>query len=625
MPYWLVAIPLLVFVFAGYWALVERAHQLHSLARKERAARLATFSVHLEREVTKELDKLFEEVSRSEEFEELVLPPWALTVLVYDKSGLIHPRVDYGPTETESLPAELSEWHLRAERFEQEEDGFEQALLSFQQAALVATSNGARAQAIMGSLRCLRRMGEFDRALEEAKRLIELYGSYESPLGVSYRLLAQELIVSIHIDRAKVSLTDFNRAGQSLLSFAKDIILNNHKLSEETLVFYEDLLTDLVKRLKEKSTENKASQDEIFRRLAFWSSAEAKQLSSVQWQTFAPKHSLKASLEKGYLLATRYGRQSIVLYIDGHRVAQYLNELVSQDDIVVRVRQGGHQLSSLSGLVIDAPVVRDDTGGLVPSLSFLALLAFLAITGIFVLRNRTNRAIEVARERSAFLARFSHELKTPLTSMRLLTEGMVEGHVTNNEKREKHLRLVAQESARLERLLQNVFMYSRSSQEELGDWTEGREQDLDELVQESLSLFTALHGAELFNYEPSYYPLTVKVDGDGLKRAIINILDNALRYSPEGKAIDIKTAKVGEDCLLTIRDHGVGIADSNEMKIFTPFFSTEKSNKGLGLGLHICQQIVIRNGGKVGYDKPNDGQGASFTITLPHYKEWVEK
>ena len=625
LPYWLVTIPLLVLVFAGYWALVERAYQLRSLAQKERAARLLGVSVHLERELTKELDEVFEIVSRSEDLDELDLPPWRLAVLVYDKSGLLYPKVDYDPIKKESEPTELSQWQLRAERFEQEEGSLRQALLSYQQAALVASSNGARALALVGSIRCLQKLKEYDRAVKEANRLVELYGSLASPLGVSYRLLAQELIVSLHVDRARRSLTDFNKAGRVLLKFMKDITLNNHGLSEEDLGLYENILTDLLSRLETQRTENKASQDEIFNRAAFWLSTEARSLRSAPWQTFTHKHSLKGNIDESYLVATRYGRQTIVLYVDGRLMAKELNELIGGRDLVVRVQKGGHHLLPLWGLVIEAPLVQGDPSGFTASLSLLALLTLLATTGIFVLRSRTTRAYEIAHERSAFLARFSHELKTPLTSMRLLTEGMVEGRVTDKEKQENHLRLIAQESARLERLLQNVFLYSRQSTDEKEELNGGREQDLDELVQESLSLFAALYGNERFNYEPSCEPLTIRVDSDGLKRAIINLVDNALRYSPEGESIEIVTKRDGDTCVLTIRDHGPGISRSDEENIFKPFFSTEKTNNGLGLGLHICHQIVGRNGGKVSFEKPTHGQGAAFSITLPLSREWMKQ
>ena len=625
LPYWLVIIPLLVLVFAGYWALVERAQQLRDLAQKERAARLATLSVHLERELTNELSQLFATVSRSEDLAELDLPPWALAVFVYDQSGLLYPKSDFGPLEKSASPVKLNQWHLHAEILEQEEGSLRQALLAFQQAALVANSKEARALAQMGTVRCLRKLNEFDRALKESNRLVELYGNLESPLGVSYRLLAQELTVNIAIERAGSSFTAFNKAGLSLLNFAKDIVMNCHKLPAGTLSIYESELTELLGQLKEKATKNKASQKEIFSRLSFWLAPEAKKLRQAPWQEFRGQHNFHAVLEKGYLISERYGRQSIVVFIDGNQMAEHLNKSIGDDDYTVKVQEGGHHLLTLTGLVVVGPEDSEKVSDFTPRLGMLALLAILASIGVLAMRSRTSQAIEIARERSAFLARFSHELKTPLTSMRLLTEGMINGKAGDDEMKRKHLRLVAQEAARLERLLQNVFLYSDQRRDKEAKQPEVREQDLDELLEESLSLFSAMYGSERFRFEASCEPLTVSVDSDGVKRAIINLIDNALRYSPVDQPIDICTKKLDNSCSLTIRDYGAGVAEANEDKIFSAFFSTEKSNKGLGLGLHICRQIVRRNGGSVSYEKPAEGKGAAFTITLPHCKEWVEQ
>ena len=624
LPYWLVIIPLLVLVFAGYWALVERAQQLRHLAQKERAARLATLSVHLERELTDELSQLFASVSRSEDLDEIDLPSWALAVFVYDQSGLLFPKSDFGSLTPYSY-SELNQWHLQGERFEQVEGNLKQALHSFQQAALAARSKESRALALIGTIRCFRKMGEFDSAIKEANRLVDLYGNLESPLGVSYRLLAQELVVNILLDRAGSSFIAFNKAGLSLLRLARDMALNSHRLPKATLESYDKQLQELGKKLKKKATKEKASQEELFARLSFWLSQEAKQLKIAPWQKFAHQHSLRAIMDKAYLVAERYGRQSIVVFIDGKQMAKRLNKAIGDDEYLVKVQLKGSHLLSLSGLVIEGPRVEKEENELTPRLGILALLAILAIIGIFVLRSRTSQAIEIARERSAFLARFSHELKTPLTSMRLLTEGMVNGKSAESDKREKHLRLVAQEAARLEGLLQNVFLYSRHSEDKIIPAQGAREHDLDELLEESLSLFIALHGSERFRYEPSCEPLTIAVDSDGIKRAIINLVDNALRYSPADQAIDIITKKQESTCLLTIRDYGAGISTEDEEKIFTAFFSREKPTKGLGLGLHICTQIITRNGGTVRYQKPADGPGALFIIELPHRKEWGEQ
>ncbi len=227
-----------------------------------------------------------------------------------------------------------------------------------------------------------------------------------------------------------------------------------------------------------------------------------------------------------------------------------------------------------------------------------------------------------ARRKTSFVSNVSHELKTPLTSIRMFAELLTENRVADPDKRRDYLQVIARESQRLTRLVNNVLNFSRLEQ--------GRK----EYHPQSLTLAPAVAAIVASQSErfakasvtvsqslPDTLP-PIRFDRDSLEQVILNILDNALKYGADGGLVEI-AGEVGRDGRprLLIRDCGKGIPAKHRQRIFRKFHRLDDSlaaeRPGSGLGLSIARQIMRDQGGDLQCAAPRQGQpGACFVLTF---------
>jgi PAS domain S-box-containing protein len=227
------------------------------------------------------------------------------------------------------------------------------------------------------------------------------------------------------------------------------------------------------------------------------------------------------------------------------------------------------------------------------------------------------------RARDNFLSTASHELKTPLTSMQLMTQMMRRNHErgqANAYSPQKLTRLFVQidkSVRRLTRIIDDMLDVSRIS---TGKLTFNFERtDLRQLVGDVMERLSG-------QIEASGVPVTVSCthgvlgnwDKMRLEQVITNLVINAIRYG-EGAPIEIVARPTGQSVCLSVRDYGPGVAPNLQKLIFQQFErgSTHNSSGGLGLGLYLCRQIVERHGGEIGCTSPS-GPGAQFVVSLPY-------
>jgi len=254
------------------------------------------------------------------------------------------------------------------------------------------------------------------------------------------------------------------------------------------------------------------------------------------------------------------------------------------------------------------------------ALAAVLTLAFVfAGSALFAVRALRQQAAAV-RTRAEFLTMVTHELKTPLAAIRLLGEMLVEGRVPAGRERE-YYGLLAGEAARLSMLIENVLDLGRMERGERA--YDLRPTDLAEVVRESVALFAPVaqrDGVELALYEGA--PRAVApADRGALLQALLNVLDNARKYAAAGRRIAVTTAARGASFEVALRDFGPGVADDEREAIFDRFRRGARhahgAVPGVGLGLHLAQQIARRHGGELRCARPADGPGAVFTFTLP--------
>ncbi|MBN2171777.1 MAG: PAS domain-containing protein [Candidatus Krumholzibacteriota bacterium] len=222
--------------------------------------------------------------------------------------------------------------------------------------------------------------------------------------------------------------------------------------------------------------------------------------------------------------------------------------------------------------------------------------------------------------RRDFVANVSHELKTPLTAIRGLVETMEDDQAMDADTRRRFL---AKIGGQAERLAAQVADLLALSQLEAGDRPVERERlDLGEVVRGAFgALATAADRAGLvYEAEMPGSPLAVLGERLALERAVGNLLDNAIKYTPRGGRISLRLERAGREAVVEVADTGIGIEPRHHKRIFERFYRVDKARSralgGTGLGLAIVKHVVLSHGGRVELDS-QPGRGSRFRLYLP--------
>jgi len=253
-------------------------------------------------------------------------------------------------------------------------------------------------------------------------------------------------------------------------------------------------------------------------------------------------------------------------------------------------------------------------------LTILALsVALLAFGGYLTVR-AVRREVEVARLKSRFVSAVSHEFRSPLTGIHQLAEMLMRDRVPGRERRERYYRMIARESSRLTRLVENVLDFSRIEEGRreyvMGpvDATPWLTQVADEFREEVAEQDVAL-AVDI----PADLPL-VRGDREALSCVVHNLLDNAVKYSAGAARVRLEADVSGGRLAIRVHDQGLGIAAEDRERVFEQFVRgsgpTADEVKGVGLGLSLVRHIVTAHGGTVGL-KSEQGIGSTFTVELP--------
>lgn len=257
------------------------------------------------------------------------------------------------------------------------------------------------------------------------------------------------------------------------------------------------------------------------------------------------------------------------------------------------------------------------------SLIMGVLIAFLLIAillGGFLIFRSVNQEILLAQQKTTFAANVSHELKTPLTSIRLFAEILEKGRQPDREKQQHYLKMMVSESKRLSRLINTVLDFSRIEQGEKA--YHKQKIDLMEVVRRVVENLKVPLEERGFTVRLKRLNAAVPVLGDpeALEQALINLLANAEKYSGKRREIEVAVAIEGGQAIMTVSDRGIGIPKGAAKRIFNKFYRVDDRLttrvKGTGLGLPIARAIVREHGGEVIY-QPREGGGSCFSITMP--------
>ncbi len=254
------------------------------------------------------------------------------------------------------------------------------------------------------------------------------------------------------------------------------------------------------------------------------------------------------------------------------------------------------------------------------SLLLTAFVLCLLLVGIILTLRAASREMSLAAAKSSFVSNVSHELKTPLALIRLYAETLELDRVKDEQQGKDFLRTINGETRRLTQLINNILDFSKIEA--------GRKEyrfvssDVAEIVETVLRTYEYQlrdAGFEVSTRIDQGLPM-VAIDAEAISQAVVNLLNNATKYSEDAKKIEVAVAARDSHIAIEVADHGIGILRSEQQKIFEKFYRVSTTlvhnTKGSGLGLALVKHVVEAHGGRVLVDSEL-GRGSRFTILIP--------
>ena len=252
------------------------------------------------------------------------------------------------------------------------------------------------------------------------------------------------------------------------------------------------------------------------------------------------------------------------------------------------------------------------------------LIAAFVLAGSYSIARAVTRELEVARLQSDFVSAVSHEFRTPLASLRQLSELLSDGRVPSERRRQEYYEGLRRASERLYRLVESLLDFGRMQV--------GARQYRFELLEtesffrgvvEEFSQEAGERGYRVDISQQGHLP-PVRADREALARALWNLLDNAVKYSPQNKTVWAEAACENGQVAIRVSDKGLGITPHEQEQIFKKFVRAASADaagaKGTGLGLTMVEHIIVAHSGQVHVDS-EPGVGSTFTILLPSARE----
>jgi signal transduction histidine kinase len=247
-------------------------------------------------------------------------------------------------------------------------------------------------------------------------------------------------------------------------------------------------------------------------------------------------------------------------------------------------------------------------------------MLLLVLGGAYAMYRGVNRELRVAQLQSDFVSAVSHEFRSPLTTLRGIAELLANDRLPNEGRKRQSYVLLERETGRLQRLVEDLLDFGRMES--------GRKQyriaphDVFGVVRAAVTDFREEALASGFQVEMDLdaRAATIQADGEELRRAIRNLLENAVKYSPECRTVWVEGRVNHRQVAISVRDRGIGIDPREQRQIFRKFVrgaAAKKAGiKGTGIGLSMVRQIVDACGGKIRLESAA-GAGSTFTILLP--------
>ncbi|MEE8585515.1 MAG: HAMP domain-containing sensor histidine kinase [Acidobacteriota bacterium] len=369
--------------------------------------------------------------------------------------------------------------------------------------------------------------------------------------------------------------------------------------------------------------------------LIFRSSASAGGNDAVEGfvaDTESIVQQMKLSLQRGPLMPPTLGGESLDNSLLSISVRRPSGERIFQGEQaygytrISAYEQFGQGMGELEAVVTLHPdaAPRLIIGGLpssrVPLLLALMLLNMgLLATALVQLR----RERELARRQSDFIAAVSHELRTPLAQIQMFSDTLLLGRVRSGEEETRSLEIISQEAQRLTHLVDNIIQFSRSMRRKIN--LRPRPTDPLPVLREILERFAPLASStkarlRLVSGVSKENRCRISVDADALRRIVLNLLDNAIKYGPAGQTVTLDLSRLENRVSIRVTDQGEGIASADRERIWKRFERLLRHRNaavaGTGIGLSVVRELAEAQGGRA-WVEPAEGGGACFVVEFP--------
>ncbi|MGB7294994.1 MAG: ATP-binding protein [Candidatus Aminicenantales bacterium] len=527
---------------------------------------------------------------------------------------------------------------LQAQHAEFSSNNFRQALSLLNQALPLATSASQKSFVKLQIGRILGKSGDEEEALRLYRDLLDQSGELTDEYGIPYSLYAADRLSGLNgeigpiLDRLERLMRDNGWLPPAAFYFIRDIIVQLEANAHGSLPL------DKVNPLRQSVENELANLERIPALKAFiagWisrrnSSSGANELSTWEAHGDVP-----------WLVGVRAGFGGDVQYLFAFHGPEVLRSVIEKGGLIdtfpgsclIVTGPGAEGIppgSSFQGFRLhfeETGISAWSSSSLpFPILYWSILILVIGFTGfgMYLLWRDVRRELALADMKSHFAASVSHELKTPLTAIRMFAEALAMGVQSQPEAQQEYLRTIISESERLSRLLNNVLDYSKIEQ---GTRTYRFEPlSLEDVIRAAAKAMVFSIGQKGFSLqiEADKGLPQVQADKDALEQAVLNLLDNAVKYSGKNRELRLRLYRREKSICIDVIDFGIGIADENKTRIFGKFFRVAGSENqripGTGLGLTIVSHIAEAHGGRVEVlSRPREG--STFSIILPVEEE----
>lgn len=241
--------------------------------------------------------------------------------------------------------------------------------------------------------------------------------------------------------------------------------------------------------------------------------------------------------------------------------------------------------------------------------------------GALIVLNDITRLRKLERMRKDFVANVSHELKTPITSIKGFAETLIDGAAANQEDLDRFLNIINKQAARLQSIVEDLLSLSEIEHDADRNEIDLQESGLQNIIDLALQTCRASANRKKINLqqEPAA-DCRANVNVQLLEQAVINLIENAIKYSDSGTDVTVGCKALEGEVVISVSDSGPGIAKKHLARLFERFYRVDKSRSrklgGTGLGLAIVKRVAIAHGGRAEVDS-DLGKGSTFSIILP--------